>query len=287
MSGGRTADRGGADKVAVVSRRGTAKPAPAADESKGENPASRTKPERDLDRPEEPADRAPENPVRKLPEKPPKQAPTQTQPEKGDIGSGEARTRPAEKQVDSFGRLGQALGDLNNRPAKKGEPAKEGKQGAGAKRDNPGPAKDQEGDGSRAEGTGTDVITDPVKARLRARELMRKVRIEFDGRITGTRGDEASAREVLGEVICTCPETASASLTATSWGRPPARSTPAWGRSKATAGRRRRWPSCPAAPPSTPASTAPGRPPGRPTSAAMASPALDGWVSTTASAARP
>jgi hypothetical protein len=36
---------------------------------------------------------------------------------------------------------------------------------------------------------------------------MRKVRIESDGRITGARGDEASAKEVLGEVIRTCPET--------------------------------------------------------------------------------
>jgi hypothetical protein len=213
MSGGRPGDRGGADKVAVVGRRGTAKPAPAADESKrekGENRASRTKPERDADRPEEPADKAPENPVRKLPEKLPKQPPTQPQPEKGDTGSGEARTRPAEKPVDSFDRLGQALGDLNNRPAKKGKPAKEGTQEAGAKRDNPGPAKDQEGDGSRAEGTGAEVIKDPAKARLRARELMRKVRIEFDGRITGTRGDEASAKEVLGELIRTCPETGEA-----------------------------------------------------------------------------
>jgi hypothetical protein len=209
-SGGRKADRGGADKVTVVSRQGTAKTAPAADESKRENPASRTKPERDVDRTEEPADKAPEIPVGELPENLPKQPPTQTQPERGDTGTGGARTRPAGKQVDPFGQLGRALGDLNNSPAKNGEPAEEGTHEAEAERDNPRPAKDQEGIGSKAEGPGPEVITDPAKARLRARELMRKVRIESDGRITGTRGDEASAKEVLGEVIRTCPETGEA-----------------------------------------------------------------------------
>jgi hypothetical protein len=207
MSGGRPEDRGDARKVAVASRRDTVKPAPAADESKGENPAPGTEPKSDVDRLEKPADKVPENPLRKLPENLPKQSPAQTGPRKSDTDSGEARNRPAEKQADSFDRLEQSLGNMNTRPAKGGEPAREGMQEAEAKRGHPGPTKNEEGNGSKAEGAGTEVIKDPAKARLRAQGLMRKVRIDFDGRITGTRGDEASAGEVLGEVIRTCPET--------------------------------------------------------------------------------
>jgi hypothetical protein len=127
--------------------------------------------------------------------------------------------RLPEQSGDALDQLRNALKSAENRQGKRGDRPVEARPGTPPKGEEPrsrtggnstnvgfvSPPDTRKGEESPSRtGGNSGVITDPEKARLRAQYLMRQVGIAGDGRITSTRGD---AREVLEELIRTCPDT--------------------------------------------------------------------------------